>query len=135
MFLYFAGYSNPHDHEQNDAAGFRSRLRLDGFCSLEADRNPGALITRPFVAQSDAITINAQTHTGEILAELVEPWWYDPSGKPIEGFTSRDSDPFRGDSVAHKLTWRGKSALSALRGRRVMLRMSLFHSDIYSITL
>jgi hypothetical protein len=136
MYVYYAGYPNPHDcPSAGTGAGFRTRMRLDGFCSLVADRLPGALVTRPFTLQSNAITINAATYTGEILAELVEPWWYDPSGKPIEGFAAKDCDVFREDRVAHTLSWRGKSGLSSLIGRRLMLRMSMCHAELYSITL
>jgi len=42
---------------------------------------------------------------------------------------------FRGDSLAHRLSWNGRSDLSALKGRRLMLRMSLYHADMYSFTL
>jgi hypothetical protein len=136
MYIYYAGYPNPHDYPKAEGgAGFRTRLRLDGFCSLEADRMPGALITRPFTLQSNAITINAATYTGEIIAELVEPWWYDPSGKPVEGFAAKACDVFRGDSIAHKLSWRGKSDLSSLKGRRLMLRMSMCHAELFSFTI
>jgi hypothetical protein len=79
--------------------------------------------------------MNAATYDGEIIAELVEPWWYDPSGKLIEGFAAKDFDVFRGDALRHKLSWRGKSDLSSLKGRRVMLRMSMFHSAVYSVTI
>jgi hypothetical protein len=136
MFLYYAGHSNPHDAgEGHTGYGFRTRLRLDGFVSLEAGQHPGTLITRPFTVQSDAIAINAATYTGEIIAELVEPWWYDPTGKAIEGFSAKDFDVFKGDSVSHKLTWRGRSDLSGLRGKRVMLRMAMYHAGIYSVTV
>ena len=135
IYLYWAGYGLPHDIGNGTGAAYRGRLRMDGFVSLSADRRLGALITRPFVLQSDRILINAATHGGEIVAELVEPDDHEIRGRPIEGFTAEDFDVFRGDSVAHKLSWRGKSDLSALRGRRLMLRMSLYHADIYSFTL
>jgi hypothetical protein len=135
LFLYYAGYVNPHDTGANTSVGFRTRLRLDGFVSLDAERLPGALITRPFVVQSDHITINAAAFSGEIIAELVEPYWRDPEGKAIAGFSAKDFDVFRGDSLTHKLSWRGVSDLSALKGRRVMLRMSMAHASIYSFTI
>ena len=108
---------------------------MDGFISLSADRRLGALITRPFTLQSDRILINAATHGGEVVAELVEPDPLEPRGKAIEGLQANDFDTFRGDSTTHALSWRGSSDLSALKGRRLMLRMSLYHTDIYSFVL
>jgi hypothetical protein len=114
---------------------FRAKLRTDGFVSLDADRRLGALITRPFTLANDKITINAATQGGRIAAELVEPYAREPEGKPIDGFGKNDFDAFEGDSTAHALTWRGRSDLRALRGRRVMLRMSMYHAQLYSFTI
>jgi hypothetical protein len=139
LWHYYSGGDGPHDTPGCSYTTVRGRLRQDGFCSLQADRRLGALITRPFVLQSDSITLNAVTHSGEIVAELVEPYQLaqegDPAGKPIAGFAAKNFDAFRGDSTNHKLSWNGSSDLSTLRGRRVMLRLSLYHADIYSFTL
>ena len=40
---------------------------------------------------------------GEIVAELVEPCFHEPEGKPIEGFTAQNCVPFSGDALAHHL--------------------------------
>jgi hypothetical protein len=137
MFVYATGHPNPHGAADAHAssAAYRSRLRLDGFVSLDAGLPHGALITRPFVLESDAVTINAATYCGEVIAELVEPFYHEPEGKPIEGFAAKDFDVFRGNSIAHKLSWRGKSDLSSLRGRRLMLRMLLQRAELYSFTI
>jgi hypothetical protein len=135
LFLYYAGHQYPHSCGRSTTQAFRTKLRLDGFVSLHAGRLPGVLITRPFVLQSDRIEINAACWDGQIKAELVEPWWYDPTGQKIEGFTQADSDVFTGDSVRHTLTWKGSGDLSRLKGKRVMLRMSLYHADLYSVTI
>jgi hypothetical protein len=138
--LYF--YVNEHGWYPHDAqigpyrnAAYRARLRMDGFVSLDADRRLGCLVTRPFTLQSDRIAINAATQGGRITAELAEPWWYDPAGKPVPGFAAGDCDIFEGDSTAHVLSWRGQSDLRALKGRRLMLRLSMYHSQLYSFTL
>jgi hypothetical protein len=108
---------------------------MDGFVSLDAGFPHGALITRPFVVQNDAISINAHTHWGEIVAELSEPYYHEPEGKPIKGFTAKEFDVFRGNSIAHKLSWGGRSDLSSLKGRRVMLRMTMQRANLYSFTV
>jgi len=137
LYVYYTGHPNPHGAADANArsAGYRGRLRLDGFVSLEAGLPHGSLITRPFTLQSDHIEINAVVHHGEIIAELVEPYYHEPEGKPIEGFAAKDFDVFKGDSVAHQLSWRGKSDLSSLKGRRLMLRMLLHRAELYSFTI
>ena len=59
---------------------------------------------------------------------------HQPKREPTDPVLTHEK-PWEGDSIAHKLSWRGKSDLGALRGRRLMLRMSLYHADIYSFTL
>lgn len=136
LYLYCTGHPSPHDYGlAYRAAAYRTRLRLDGFVSLHAGRHPGALITRPFTLQSDSITINAATYGGEIKYELTEPYYHEVEGKPIAGFSAAECDNFEGDDIAYRLSWRGSTDLSALRGKRLMLRMQLRHADIYSITV
>ncbi len=139
LHFYSVGHRAPHnasDDPGSSSVGFRARLRMDGFISVSAGSNHGALLTRPFVVHGEQITINATTRpSGEIIAELVEPYFHEPEGKPIEGFAAKDFDVFRGDSVAHPLSWKGNSNLKALKGKRVMLRMLLRHSDIYSLAI
>jgi hypothetical protein len=137
IFVYYTGHPHPHNAADTNvnSVGYRGRLRLDGFLSLDAGLPHGALITRPFTLQGSHIAINAATHSGEIVAELTEPYYHEPEGKPIEGFAAKDFDVFRGDDLAHKLSWRGKSDLGSLKGRRVMLRMLLNRAEIYSFTL
>jgi len=135
VYLYWSGCDMPHDAGGYRAVMYRGRLRMDGFVSLSADRRLGALITRPFTLESDRIEVNAAVHGGQIIAELVEPDPGEVRGRAVEGFTADEFDAFTGDSTAHRLSWGGRSDLSALRGRRLMLRMSMFHADLYSFTL
>ena len=132
---YYTGHPNPHGVPGRTSFSFRATLRLDGFVSMDAGLQPGALVTRPFILQGDSITINAAAPYGEIVAELSEPYYHEPEGRPVEGFTAKDFDVFHGDAVAHTLSWRGKTDASALRGRRLMLRMMLKRAQIYSFTI
>lgn len=143
MFFYYAINDRPHNSDtlqwKNNVHLLRGRLRTDGMISLSAGRSLGALVTRPFTLQSDSISINATAHMGEIVAELTEPYHErlagEPCGKAIEGFSAQDFDVFRGDAVSHTLSWQGRSDLRHLRGRRLMLRLSLSSAEIYSFTL
>lgn len=135
MYHYWTEHYVPHSVAGRETRAYRGRLRLDGFISLAADAPMGNLITRPFVLRGDRILINARVQGGEIVAELVEPYWHDPEGKPIEGFSAKDFDLFRGDCLSHPLSWRGVSDLTTLRGRRLMLRLAMTHAEIFSFTL
>lgn len=138
LYIYYTAHSGlPHDTQisRYRSIVYRAKLRMDGFVSLDADRRPGCLVTRPFTLAGDCIEINAATQGGRIVAELVEPHWHDPEGKPIEGFSADDFDVFEGDSIRHRLSWRGRSDLGRLRGRRLLLRMMLVHAQIYSFTI
>lgn len=135
IYHYWTEHYTPHSVVGHKVLSYRGRMRMDGFVSLAADAAMGNLITRPFTLQSDSITVNAVTHGGQIVADLVEPYWHDPEGKAIEGFAASDFDVFKGDSIAHRLSWRGRDDLRPLRGRRLMLRMALTHAEIFSFTL
>jgi hypothetical protein len=135
IFVYWNEYANHHFAHPNRTQTFRGRLRLDGFVSLAAGRDMGNLITRPFTLRADRLLVNAQCQGGRIVAELTEPNPREPRGALVPGFSQDDCDGFTGDSTAHALSWRGRSDLSALRGKRLMLRLALTHADLYSFTV
>ena len=81
-----------------------ARLRLDGFCSMEADGKEGWLITRREPFHEPAVTINARTTAdGLISAEIL-----DRTNRVVPGFSRDDCIAFRGDSVSHVLTWKAR---------------------------
>ena len=139
LWIYYVEHIAPHHVGSAQGETFRAILRADGFLSLKANLQWGAMITRPFVVESDEIIINARAPYGEIRFELVEPFLEatqgDPEGKTIPGFTQNDCDAFRGDDIHHKLSWRGNSDLNTLLGKRVMLRVALQHAEIFSFTI
>lgn len=138
IYIYVNAHSRfPHNRQPENWENivYRTKLRMDGFVSLDAGSEMGNLITKPFILQSDKITINAATQGGYIVAELAEPYWYDPKGKVIEGFSAKEFDVFTGDSTNHILSWQGNSDLSRLIGKRIMLKMAMVHSQIYSFTI
>ena len=138
IYIYVNAHSSfPHNAQPEISTNwvYRTKLRMDGFVSLDAGSQMGNLITRPFVLQSDKISINAACQGGKIIAELAEPYWFDPKGKVIDGFSANDFDVFTGNSINHTLSWKGKSDLSHLKGKRLMLKIAMTHSQIYSFTI
>ncbi|MCM8822720.1 MAG: hypothetical protein NC831_07940 [Candidatus Omnitrophica bacterium] len=138
LYIYVNAHSKyPHNAQPENSTNwvYRTKLRMDGFVSLDAGSQMGSLITRPFTLQSDTIKINAATQGGYIIAELAEPYWFDPKGKAIEGFSAKDFDVFKEDSISHTLSWRGNSNLARLKGKRIMLKIAMVHSQLYSFTI
>ena len=138
IYIYVNAHSMfPHNFQQEIWTNhiYRTRLRMDGFVSLDAGSQMGNLITRPFVLQNNRITINAATQGGKLIVEIAEPYWYDPKGKVIDGFSADDFDVFTEDNICHTLSWRGNSDLSKIKGKRIMLRIAMIHTQIYSFTI
>jgi hypothetical protein len=108
-----------------------ARLRVDGFVSLDAGGDKGSLTTAAETFAPSTLLVNATTHSraGSVAAELL-----DPSGVAIEGFTRAECDAFRGDSLAHGLTWRGRPA-AALGARPASIRFTLRYASLYSYEL
>ncbi|MCH2130614.1 MAG: DUF1080 domain-containing protein [Pirellulaceae bacterium] len=103
-------------------------LRVDGFCSRDAGPTGGSLRTRPFQFAGTQLQINAEVKDGgAVRVALV-----DESGEPLEGFRRDQCDPTTGDSIAHVISWEGRTDLSKLRGKLVRLEMSLKNADLYS---
>lgn len=107
----------------------RFTLRLDGFVSVHADADPGLLTTKVFSMTGQNLSINASTSAaGSIRVELT-----DPTGTPIEGFGFQDCEPFVGDAIDGKVSWKSKADLQALIGKPIRARFQLTDADLYAI--
>ena len=106
-----------------------ARCRQDGFVSLEAGEDEGELETKPLNPETGDFVINAEVlgSGGRVRVEVVNA----ESGNPVEGYTMDDNDVFRGNEVAHSVSWKGKDA-SALAGSPATIRFRLRHARLYS---
>ena len=122
LFVFHGGSSNHHDwwitgaregldvpeaHDQrhvNYALGL-AKLRVDGFCSLEAGpARDGILVTRPIISPGEHLVINAAClEGGSIAVEAV-----DHNDEVIPGFSKEQCDVFTGDGLRHVVTWQGR---------------------------
>ena len=140
---------------------FLATLRLDGFASMSAGSEPGAILTKPIRVDGDALRVNADAAGGEIRGEIRDA----ETGRAIPGFSmgdalaprtvtfadgrveprpsgwgarfeddveGDDSVPFSRDAVDAPLAWRGGADLAALRGRSVRVLFSLRDAELYS---
>jgi hypothetical protein len=120
-FIYYGGYSAGHKVGERNVGV--ATLRKDGFVSLAAGPKGGLLRTRLFVLEGDHLTVNAKVD-GELRVRIL-----DPSGLPMRGFFGKDCTPIRGDSLSHRLRWKG--SLASLKGKHVRLEFSLRDAQIY----
>lgn len=103
-------------------------LREDGFVSLDAGEDAGMLITAAEQLGGDELWINAATSgtAGSVTVAICEP-----DGTPVPGFQDAECDPFRGDSVAHQVTWQGRTAI-AIPGGSHVLRFTLCSASLFA---
>jgi hypothetical protein len=123
--IYYAGYEHGHkvDRTKERHLGL-ARMPRDRYVSRDAGRNPGRLVTRPFVMKSQSLTVNANVK-GEGRVRLL-----DANRKPLDGF---DWVETIGDSVEHKIEWSDR--LKAVSGKAVCLEFRLSDAQLFGFDL
>ena len=131
MWFYYTGWDGPHDARERDAAIGLGTVRLDRIMGWYAHKEPGMLLTRPFVVEGDELEINARTYPkGSITVAVL-----DERGQELEGYGADDGIPYEGDEVRHRFVWRGGRSLGALRGRIVRLRFVITLGEFYAFRM
>lgn len=102
-------------------------IRVDGFASLDASYDGGAITTRPFRFCGESLRINAKADFGRIVVDVL-----DEEENPIEGFARQDCDSIGSDSLDQPVTWKANKDLSHLKDRAIRLRFSLKNARLYS---
>lgn len=102
-------------------------LRRDGFASMNADGNGGALTTVPVAFQGSHLFVNVDAPQGLLQVEML-----DEAGKVIEPFTRENCVPLKADQTRHPVRWKGARDLSSLRGRAVRFRFHLTDGKLYA---
>jgi hypothetical protein len=102
---------------------YRYTLRLDGYFSWHGDFNGGTVTTKPLTFEGDTLEINFKTSAlGGARIEILGE-----DGAPIEGY---DSGRLFGNSLSRPVDF--DAPLSALVGKAVRLRITLWDADLYS---
>ena len=128
IYLYYGGVEGPHTGRKfaqvkrthAPAIGLAT-LRRDGFVSLEANDQPGAMLTKPIVVTGDHLHVNAASH-GHLIAEVT-----DDIGAVLPGYTSLPMVKDRTDAAL-----RFDRPLAALQGHTVRLRFHLKRANLFS---
>jgi hypothetical protein len=135
-------YSNPERSPRGHTVRFSQRL--DGFVSLDAGKETGIIITRPFVFEGGKLTLNVDVGKGWVKVGLLNlpgrqitaygiTLSDDQEAKAeVPGFRVGDCDLIRTDSVRHVVTWKGISDVGNLAGRVVRLRFETQNAKLYA---
>ena len=102
-------------------------MRRDGFASLDAEEEPGTLITRPVEFTGKYLFVNVEAPDGELRVEVL-----DRDDKPVEGFTLGDCRAVTTDSTIQQVLWEGGNDLSSVAGKPVRFRFHLRKGSLYS---
>lgn len=108
--------------------GDRYALRIDGFASVHAGSQSGALLTRAIRFSGDSLHLNLSTSAAghlRIGIQAVDGSW-------VLGFALEDCLPIYGDGINRQVRWRGDPPLESLAGQPVRLRFELQECDLYS---
>ena len=146
IWLYYGGsgwghhdwYINGHAErldvpEANDVTkvGFflgLAKLRLDGFCSLNAGPvREGILITRQLGSEGTGVVMNAVCGLGGYIDVEV----MNQADEVIPGYGRKEFDRFTGDAVRHQLSWQSKTKVPADPFRRLVFYLR--NARLYSL--
>jgi hypothetical protein len=112
LWFYYLGITRLHGRSPRtdpDMSVGLAKLRRDGFVSIDADDEEGALITKPLTYRGNRMALNVDARQGQVRVEIVDPF-----DGPVSGFERAACDPFTGDAMRHTVTWRGKADIGAL---------------------
>ena len=117
-----------------------SKLRLDGFASMEGYDPEGVLTTRPLVFDGDRLMINVHAPEKPVSTVRNPPSPYgtlrvevlDEQERSLPGFGLSECDPITGNETRRAVTWKGKSSLSSLSGKTIRLRFHLRNAALYA---
>lgn len=101
--------------------------QLDRFVSVDGPAEAGTLTTVPVIFTGQRLEVNADASgpDARLTVELL-----DAAGRPLAGFTA--SDPIITDSLRHTVKWDGRSDVSTLAGKPVVLRFTLRLASLFS---
>jgi hypothetical protein len=106
---------------------YRAVQRLDGFVSIDFGSAGGTLETQAFVAPGEELHLNVDAKAGEGKVGVM-----DESGAFLAGCGLEDCDRISVDAVDHRVTWRGRRAMEAMKGRAIRLVFGMHGAKLFS---
>ena len=130
LWFYYSPGDSEHGITGRSGPICLAKLRLDGFVSVDAGDEMGALVTKPFRCDGGQLTINAAARGGSVAVAVL-----DEQGVQHKGYARIDCALFDGDSVRHNVTWRENVSLESLRGHVIRLKFYLRNAHLYSFAV
>ena len=154
LWIYYPGFANLHNAPALDHYGKigLAKLRLDGFCSLDAT-GQGYVLTKPIRFGGSSLSINAVVHSIAKPGQTPNPTWaglfahakggqgsiqvevQDEEGQTIPGYAASSCEPLVGDGLRQSVVWQEKKNMAALRDRVVRLKFLLTNASLYSFRI
>ena len=130
MWMYYSGSTDLHSCSDKDSGVSigRAAWRLDGMVSMHADSKEGFLETTSFISEGNKLFVNANVFKGSLAVEVL-----DSNGKPLEGYSKKESLMFKGDEINHQFIWKNEARLPV--GKPIRLRFYLSDGDLFSYKL
>lgn len=154
LWIYYPGFANLHNAPALDHYGKigLARLRLDGFCSLDAT-SQGHILTKPIRFQGSSLFLNAVVHSMAQAGKTPNSTWaglfsnapagegsirvevQDMEGETIPGYEASSCKPLVRDGIRQPVVWKEKKDLAALEDRVIQLKFILTNASLYSFTI
>ena len=134
-WIYYGGNNERHGAAEKNVWFVRqggiglAHLRLDGFVALEAGKEQGYVVTKPFKLDGKQLELNVDASgRGRVRVEML-----DAAGSPIAKFSGKNAADYQGvDKIRHPPAWKGRADLSDLVGQIVRLRIHLTNARLYA---
>ncbi len=154
LWIYYSGFNHGHnllEREHNSCIGV-AKLRLDGFCSMDAT-SEGSVVTRAIRVKSSSMFVNAETGSIHPGGGGANPGWnqlfsgsqdgkgsvraeiQDQRGAPIPGYRASQCRPLQGNGLAQRVSWEGGDDLGKLRGQAVRIKFVINNTKLYSFKI
>jgi len=132
--LYFYYFGSRHfTRDQIPVSSFQpyvglAKLRRDGFASLNADKTPGQVATRPLTFTGKHLFVNADVGNGGWIKAAV--WTRD--SQPIAGYALADAAPLTKNTTKGRLAWKSKAKLNHPGDDHFRIVFQLKNAKLYS---
>lgn len=115
------------DHGSGMRQWYRFKIRLDGFCSLDAADIEGSAITKSLRIDGNNLFVNYKSNgNGYLKIQIL-----DSTGVVIPGFESKDCITMTGDKISDKVLW-SNAKFSELKGRSIKIQFILKNTKLFS---
>ena len=95
---------------------------------MAGGKEPGRLLTRPFVLEGRDLFVNAACEPGgEISIAML-----DEDGELLPGLGHTRCGPIHGDEIRQRVVWQEHATPSPFRGQVVRLEFRIYRATIYS---